>query len=257
MATDGALSALLLASACALGGLLTGILLAGPLVAVPALFASPSLSVSSRLHVWSRLEAETTKLVGSILPLVTASLALCALLARSADPTRRTTYLEDDLGGWIGATATLVAENRRSLFVLAAILTLAVRPYSFGLLTPRVEALKAEERRLLLLGLARGSTGLDRALGRSGWRGASPALEEKCDEQNEAGNGAEENGNGNETDEEDNDLDDEIGNGMPITGTARVKDTDRLILELSRLQLGLAILCGAAFALTVLNFVCS
>lgn len=32
---------------------------------------------------------------------------------------------------------------------------------------------------------------------------------------------------------------------------------DRLILELSRLQLGPAILCGAAFALTVLDLACA
>lgn len=119
--------------------------------------------------------------------------------------------------------------SRQSLFVLAAILTLAVRPYSFGLLTPRIEALKAEEKRLLLLGLARGSTGLDRALGRSGWRGASPALEGEADGQVKARARAEEDGseNGNETDEEDNGLDDEIGNGngVALAGTPRIQDS--------------------------------
>ena len=190
---------------------------------------------------------------------------------------------------------------RQSLFVLAAILTLALRPYSFGLLTPRIEALKAEERRLLLLGLrARSSgghsTGLDRALGRSGWRGASPTPEEQEKWGQEEGNG---NGNGNESDEEDNGFEEDFSEGDEsegLAGVAKVRDSalffpflpprvpamgidypihlrcpsdyafnrpplrcaaDRLILELSRLQLGPAILCGAAFALTVLDLACA
>lgn len=113
---------------------------------------------------------------------------------------------------------------RQSLFVLAAILTLALRPYSFGLLTPRIEALKAEERRLLLLGLqahnSRGhSTGLDRALGRSGWRGASPTPEEQEKRGQEEGNG---NGNGDESDEEDNGFEENLSEGDESEGLAGV-----------------------------------
>ncbi|TKA56847.1 hypothetical protein B0A53_01248 [Rhodotorula sp. CCFEE 5036] len=265
--TDGSLLTCLLISACALSGITTGLLL--PAIAIPALFAAP-LSARGRLHVWSRLEAESSSLVGSLLPLLSGSLALCALLARSAESDATAPALGGG-EGWICGFLVTVAQNRRSLFVLAAILTLALRPYSFGLLTPRIEALEAEERRLLLLGLrarnsSRGTTitGLDRALGRSGWRGASPTLEEQeksVDEKgNENGNGNG-NGNGNESDEEDNGFDSEDlseGDESELqAGVAKVRDTDRLILELSRLQLGPAILCGAAFALTVLDLACA
>ncbi|KWU47046.1 hypothetical protein RHOSPDRAFT_31179 [Rhodotorula sp. JG-1b] len=259
-AVDGSLLTCLLISACALSGITTGLLLVNPLIAVPALFAAP-LSARTRLHVWSRLEAESSSLVGSLLPLLSGSLALCALLARSVERDATTTPRGRE-EGWISRFLVTVAENRRSLFVLAAILTLALRPYSFGLLTPRIEALKAEERRLLLLGLrARSSgghsTGLDRALGRSGWRGASPTPEEQEKWGQEEGNG---NGNGNESDEEDNGFEEDFSEGDEsegLAGVAKVRDTDRLILELSRLQLGPAILCGAAFALTVLDLACA
>ncbi|GAA5983291.1 hypothetical protein JCM10908_000227 [Rhodotorula pacifica] len=259
--TGGSLLTVFVAVACALSGIASGLLLAGPLVAIPALFAAPSLSARSRLHVWSRLEAESTALVGSILPLLTGSLALCALLAQSASPSRaRSDYYEEEVGGWIGGIAALVGENRRSLFVLAAILTLGLRQYSFGLLTPRIEALKAEEKRLLLLGLARTSNGLDRALGRSGWRGASPALE-VVREGRHGENGEEkrrsEGEDGDESDEEDNALLDDMADKGALAGSPKVQDTDRLIIELSRLQFGPAILCGAAFALTVLDLVCA
>ncbi|GAA5962573.1 hypothetical protein JCM8115_002127 [Rhodotorula mucilaginosa] len=266
-ATDGSLLTCLLISACALSGITTGLLLVNSAIAIPALFAAP-LSARARLHVWSRLEAESSSLVGSLLPLLSGSLALCALLARSTESDATAPALGGG-EGWISRFLVTVAQNRRSLFVLAAILTLALRPYSFGLLTPRIEALEAEERRLLLLGLrarnSRGhSTGLDRALGRSGWRGASPTLEEQeksVDEKgNENGNGNG-NGNGNESDEEDNGFDSEDlseGDESELqAGVAKVRDTDRLILELSRLQLGPAILCGAAFALTVLDLACA
>lgn len=160
---------------------------------------------------------------------------------RRREPPRKSSSLSRAPSVAVPAQDSHARSLGQSLFVLAAILTLALRPYSFGLLTPRIEALKAEEKRLLLLGLrarsSRGtSTGLDRALGRSGWRGASPTPEEQekwLDDGN--GNG---NGNGNESDEEDNGCESlsegEEADESELAGLAKVRDSELSFRFLSR-----------------------
>lgn len=94
---------------------------------------------------------------------------------------------------------------RQSLFTIAAVSTLAIRPYTFGLLSPRVELLKTEERRLLL---ERERSGARTALGLGKWRGGSPA-------ESVAG--------GEETDMEDNGIEEEEeGEGGEGTVTEKI-----------------------------------
>ncbi|POY74498.1 hypothetical protein BMF94_2258 [Rhodotorula taiwanensis] len=223
---DPSLFKFLAGASCGMAGVMTGALLALPLVVMPALFASPTGTPRSRLHVWSRLEMETARLIGSAMPVLTAMLALCALLVRSAPPSQG-----------------------RFLFVLATILILAIRPYTFGLLAPRVDALKAEERRLLVQDVTR-ETALGAATGASGWRGATPT-EEVADEETEVWQ---------------NDVGKKLSHESGLTrgsaaatiapGLASEPDlpcetpvnTDRAILELTRLHSGVILLCGATFA---------
>ncbi|BGP48631.1 hypothetical protein JCM10450v2_004507 [Rhodotorula kratochvilovae] len=241
-ATDSTGVLLLRGVVCLLGGLTAGLLLAVPALAVPALFASPHLSPKARLHVWSRLQADTAALAGRLVPLLAAALACCALLVQSAPTAPSST----DAGflGWLAPLPALVAQNRRTLFTIAASLLTALRPYSFGLLTPRIEALKAEERRLLL---RRARSASLSSLGGGGWRGASPTKEYgEWVEQRER--------EAEESDVEDNE---EEGDGDGAGAKAVPLDTDALILELTRLQYGTAVLAGASFALTVLELVCA
>ncbi|GAA6041166.1 hypothetical protein JCM8097_004148 [Rhodosporidiobolus ruineniae] len=248
MAQDDSLALVVLRFfAGGVGGILTGLLLSGPLLTIPSTFTAHSLSSRSRLHLWSRLHHDTTSLTALLLPLLTASLALCALLAHSATPSTSGTACSDF------SLVALVRENRKTLFTLAAVLTLALKPYSFGVLTPRIELLKAEERRLVLerfggSGGAGGSLramdeGTKAALGLGRWRGGSPAGSEK---------GGGEGDGGEETDEEDNGESEEEG----PEGKREKVDTDALIVELSRWQLGTAVLAGAAFGLVLLELVC-
>ncbi|GAA5999885.1 hypothetical protein JCM10207_005956 [Rhodosporidiobolus poonsookiae] len=222
-----------------ISGGLCGVGLYGPLVAVPALLSAADQSRESRLRLWSRLHAETTSLTSLLFPLLTGCLALCALLAHSdpsptgCNPTKTT-------------LCSVIAENRKSLFTLAAVLILALRPYSFGLLNPRIEALKAEERRLALL-LEQRSPGLRAALGQGTWRGASPA-----------GSDVEGEDEGEESDEEDNVVEDVLEEKSGLLGRKKkAPDTDAIIAELSRLQLGAVALSSAAFFLTLLELVCA
>ncbi|GAA5871447.1 hypothetical protein JCM8547_001345, partial [Rhodosporidiobolus lusitaniae] len=216
------------------GGVLTGLLLAGPLLFLPSLDSSAGLSSRSRLYLWSRLHHEQTKQTTLLLlPLLTISLALCALFAHSADPVSAI-----DGSVVLTSLADLVAQNRKSLFTLAAVFILAIRPYTFGLLHSRIELLKSEERRLLLEEASNvGGAGARAALGLGKWRGQSPAGSV----------------DGDESDEEDNVvegvLEREEGEGGKV-------DTDTLIRELSHLQLGTVFLAGGAFFLTLIELVC-
>ncbi|GAA6003678.1 uncharacterized protein JCM10292_000682 [Rhodotorula paludigena] len=226
-------------------GLVTGLIAAWPLVIVPALFSAPHPS-KLRLHAWSSLHDRATLANAHLMPLLTASLALSALVARSAASDLGSAT--QDAAHGLRFVPLIVQSNRRALFIVAASLALALRPYSFGVLAPRVEALKAEERRLVLLRLER-SGGHDRALGTQGWRGASPVDEYsswlRTEEQD-----------GNESDVEDNEERSAEGKeGQAGVGTAPI-DTDALILDLARWQLGAAIIAGASFFLTLLELVC-
>lgn len=181
-------------------------------------------------HVWSRLDFEAKGLVSPLLPLLSAALALCALLVRSDSGRSNGDDLEA-LGPFFYSLGMRIGENRRvspvlavavwvrewhsmlelnspvpqSLYVLASILILAIRPYSFGLITPRRELLKAEERRLLLLSLPRHSA-LDLALGRSTWRGATPTEEEEQGTEVKPEAAWVGRGGGDESADEDNDF---------------------------------------------------
>ncbi|GEM09992.1 hypothetical protein Rt10032_c09g4009 [Rhodotorula toruloides] len=248
--SDDSLLSLLRGLSAFSGGVATGVLLSGPVLAVPALFSTPSLSSRSRLHAWSRLHADTTSLASSLLPILTGSLALCALLAQSLPPRDDALPLTGNVVEWLEAIPSLVSQNRRTLYTLCTILTLAIRPYTFGLLTPRIELLKAEEKRLILLGV----NGLgERAMGRRGWRGASPTREW------EAKVRLRDEGGADESDEEDNGLEDEVGadeTELEESSRSQAVDTDAVILQTSRLQLGTACLSGSAFLFTVLELVC-
>ncbi|GAA6050325.1 hypothetical protein JCM3770_002963 [Rhodotorula araucariae] len=243
-ATDSLGVVLLRTASCMFCGLQAGLLLAGPAVAVPALFtASPTLNPKARLHVWSRLQANTT-LASRVVPLVVAALASCAILVHSAPSTQSTTYSTS--WRWLARLPELVAGNRRTLFTIAASLLIALRPYSFGLLTPRVEALRAEERRLLLACRGRGRATSLSSLGRRGghvWRGASPTREYGEWVQRREREAAEES-----------DVEDNNGEGAPKPAPL---DTDALILELTRLQYGTAVLAIASFMLTAVELVCA
>ncbi|GAA5967776.1 hypothetical protein JCM11641_005763 [Rhodosporidiobolus odoratus] len=212
-----------------LGGVTLGLATSGPLLALPALFTSPGLSSRSRLHFWSRLHQETTTLSSLLLPLLTACLAGCALLARS----------HGEADALQPVLTTLIASNRKSLFTIAAVFILALRPYSFGLLAPRVELLKNEERRLLLQRDPGSLAAL--GLGKGQWRGASPA-----------GSHA-----GHETDAEDSGSDETEAEDGSLNGKRCKVDTDALIRELSRIQLGTVFLAGSAFLLTILELLCA
>ncbi|BGP55724.1 hypothetical protein JCM8202_005711 [Rhodotorula sphaerocarpa] len=241
---SGALLALARAAACAIAGVVSGILLATPLIALPALLSADGLSRRARLHVWSRLDYEAKGLVSPLLPLLSAALALCALLVRS-DSSHSDGDDVAELGPFFYSLGMRIGENRRSLYVLASILILAIRPYSFGLITPRWELLRAEERRLLLLSLPRHSA-LDLALGRSTWRGATPTEEEEQGTEVKPEAAWVGRGGGDESADEDNDFREGVASDSANQSTV---DTDRLIAELARLQLGPAILCGCAFLL--------
>ncbi|TNY23569.1 hypothetical protein DMC30DRAFT_10755 [Rhodotorula diobovata] len=206
--------------ACALGGITAGLLLAGPLLAVPSLFASPHLVPRSRLHVWSRLQADTATATSLLFPLLAALLACCALLVDSAAHTPTPSSQSDiEWLGWL--VVRLVRENRKTLYTTAASLIIALRPFSFGLLTPRTEVLKAEERRLLLERLRSGSGSGSSlaAAGLSGWKGASPTKEY-------AGWVAEREREGEDSDVEDNDGDGGLGLGGGVDGVTPVGPLD-------------------------------
>ncbi|GAA5887955.1 hypothetical protein JCM6882_000814 [Rhodosporidiobolus microsporus] len=240
--TDSLLLLSLRVFTATLGGVATGLLLSGPLLITPTLFTAPGSSSRLRLHLFSRLQSETSSLAALVLPLLTAALGVCALLVQSADP------LPPSHAPSIPSLAALVAENRKTLYTLSAVLTLALRPYSFGLLAPRIELLKAEERRVLLLRSNVNGVGARTALGLSTmgkggmWRGGSPVESE--------GEG------GNESDEEDNAVEEEREDAAAAVGSEKV-DTDALIRELSRLQLGAVVLAGGSFALTLLELGCA
>ncbi|GAA5897972.1 hypothetical protein JCM8208_003209 [Rhodotorula glutinis] len=239
-AADSASLLGLRAMSCVLGGLTAGLLLAVPVLAVPSLFA-PHLPPKSRLHVWSRLQADTAAATSLLFPLLAALLALCALLVESSPPIPRSAAH----GGTslVAPLVRLVIENRKTLFTVSASLIIACRPFSFGLLTPRIEVLKAEERRLVLdrtrAARSRSSLGLS-AMEPGAWKGASPTREYAgwvAQQEKEA--------QGEESDVEDNDLDE-------VTA-----DADTLILELTRLQFGSAFLVGTSFVLTVVELLCA
>ncbi|GAA5833210.1 hypothetical protein JCM9279_001456 [Rhodotorula babjevae] len=252
MAADSASLLGLRALSCGLGGVTAGLLLAVPVLAVPSLFSSPHLPPKSRLHIWSRLQADTAAATSLLFPLLAALLASCALLVESSPPIPRAAAHAGT--GLVAALVRLVTENRKTLYTISASLIIAARPFSFGLLTPRIEVLKAEERRLVLdrtrAARSRSSLGLG-AMDPGAWKGASPTSEyagwvaqrEKEEE-------------GEDSDVEDNDLDD-AGANRAVDGAVAPLDTDSLILELTRLQFGTAFLVGASFVLTVVELLCA
>ncbi|GAA5820655.1 hypothetical protein JCM11251_003097 [Rhodosporidiobolus azoricus] len=220
------------------GGIVTGLLLSGPLLITPVLFTFPLASARIRLHLYSRLTSETTSLSALLLPVLTASLGLCAILVQSADGLPASPVASSS------SLTALIAENRKTLYTLSAVLIVALKPYTFGLLLPRIELLKAEEKRVLLLRSGVNGVGAKKALGAGIWRGASPA--DSGDE------------GGNELDEEDNAFDEgfEEGGARSVVSVEKV-DTDALISELSHLQLGCVVLAGSSFALTLLELCCA
>ncbi|GAA5921665.1 hypothetical protein JCM3775_001753 [Rhodotorula graminis] len=251
-AADSASLLGLRALACGLGGITAGVLLAVPVLAVPSLFACPHLLPKTRLHVWSRLQADTTAATSILLPLLAALLASCALLVESSPPIPRVAaYGSVSL---VSALVRLVVENRKTFYAVSASLIIASRPFSFGLLAPRIEVLAAEERRFVLdrarAARSRSSLGLS-AMEPGAWKGASPTREYAgwvAQQEREA--------QGDESDVEDNDLD-EATAGAAVDGAAAPLDTDTLILELTRLQHGTAVLAGTSFVLTVIELVCA
>lgn len=200
-------------------------------------------------HVWSRLQADTATATSLLFPLLAALLACCALLVDSAAHTPTPSSQSDiEWLGWL--VVRLVRENRKvrwpgftrilrrslervadsaalslspaqTLYTTAASLIIALRPFSFGLLTPRTEVLKAEERRLLLERLRSGSGSGSSlaAAGLSGWKGASPTKEY-------AGWVAEREREGEDSDVEDNDGDGGLGLGGGVDGVTPVGPLD-------------------------------
>lgn len=113
----------------------------------------------------------------------------------------------------------------QTLYALSASLIIASRPFSFGLLTPRIEVLKTEERRLALdrtrAARSRSTLGLS-AMDPGAWKGASPTREYAgwvAQRQKEE--------EGEESDVEDNDLDEPAANGA-VDGAAAPLDSESL-----------------------------
>ncbi|GAA5887831.1 hypothetical protein JCM5296_001782 [Sporobolomyces johnsonii] len=212
---DSPLVASLRLASCALAGLVTGLLLSGPALTAPALFTTSGLNKKDRLleskqYLWSRLHHLTTSLTALLIPLLTASLALSALCAHSSAVT------PSPQGGAFGLVE-LVQSNRKSLFTLAAVLTLALRPYSFALLVPHQDTLKEEERRLAMR-----------------WSGSLSPVDSEAE-------------------------DEDLSSGKESMASALGKrvDSDALISELTRLQLGTVVLAGSTFALTLVELICA
>ncbi|BGP16644.1 hypothetical protein JCM10213v2_004646 [Rhodosporidiobolus nylandii] len=186
------------------------------------------MSAKSRLNLWSSLERNSSSLSSLLLPLLSATLAVCALLVQSVDSSSE------------HGLRTLVAENRKSLYTASAALLLALRPYSFGLLAPRIEVLRAEERRILL---ERDPTARAMGMAKGQWRGLSPA-----------GSEAE----GEDSDEEDNGAANCDGEKTALLNGRKPKvDTDALIRELAALQLAAVLFPAASFALALLGLACA
>ncbi|GAA5857873.1 hypothetical protein JCM1840_000945 [Sporobolomyces johnsonii] len=207
---DSPLVASLRLASCALAGLVTGLLLSGPALTGPAVFTTSGLTSRNRLNLWSRLHHLTTSLTALLIPLLTASLALSALFAHSSAVT------PSPQSGAFGLVE-LVQSNRKSLFTLAAVLTLALRPYSFALLVPHQDTLKEEERRLAMR-----------------WSGSLSPVDSEAE-------------------------DEDLSSGKETMASALGKrvDSDALISELTRLQLGTVVLAGSTFALTLVELICA
>ncbi|GAA5969898.1 hypothetical protein JCM21900_004185 [Sporobolomyces salmonicolor] len=230
---DAPLVAFLRLASCALAGLVTGLLLSGPALAAPAVFSTSGLTSKDRLSLWSRLHYLTTSLTALLIPLLTASLALSALCAQPSDvPLPRH-------NGSLGLVE-IVQSNRKSLFTVAAVLTLALRPYSFALLVPYQDTLKEEERRLAMR-----------------WSGSLSPVDSEAEDENPS-SGTEKIARALEKRV---DSASDSSPGPPCQGKREpdpvVASGDALISELTRLQLGTVVLAGSTFALTLIELICA
>ncbi|GAA6060996.1 hypothetical protein JCM10212_000682 [Sporobolomyces blumeae] len=195
-----------------------GFLASWPLVALPAVSSAIGLNSTDRLRIWIQYHRRITPIMSLLMPLLTITLALSALFVQS-DPG------SGSAGAVESSVAHLVRENRKSLFLTAAILTLAHRPYAFSFLVPRQDILVEQDRKILM-----------RFTGKS----LSPVESE--DEDDVLVGGFDPLGG--------------VSEKTALRGITRRVDTDEVMRDLSNLQMGSVVLSTLTFVLTLVELVC-
>ncbi|GAA6022929.1 hypothetical protein JCM11491_006632 [Sporobolomyces phaffii] len=201
-----------------LSGALIGIATTWPVLVYPALSNTLGFSAHDRFSFWTSYHRRVTPITSLLLPLLTVTLSLSALFA----PSLAGLAPNSDKAGSLDLVA-FVKSSRKSLFIVAAILTLAHRPYNFTFLVPRQDVLFEYERHH--------ATGY-------GARSFSPVT---SDEDDRDDYGAYEGFDATEK--------------TPLH-TRHLVDTDQVVQELTTFQFGTVVLSSLTFVLTLVELVC-
>ncbi|GAA5989098.1 hypothetical protein JCM5350_003595 [Sporobolomyces pararoseus] len=193
-----------------------GISLFWPLIVFPALVNTIGFNSQDRFRFWKSYNQRISPINSLLLPLLTITLSLSALFAQSVPFVG---------GGGEGNIIQVVKTSRKSIFIIAAILTLAHKPYNFTFLVPRRELLIEYDRRRI-----------ERFTGAS----LSPVDSEDEEEEEQVQNRY-------------HSFDEKRGlNGV---GTSRL-DTDEIIRDLTKFQYGSVLLATLTFLLILVELIC-
>ncbi|GAA5874824.1 hypothetical protein JCM16303_002998 [Sporobolomyces ruberrimus] len=123
-----------------LAAALFGLAMTWPVLVLPALSETIAFSSKDRFRFYKSYHRRITPINSLLLPLLTVTLSLSALFAQSVD--------ESALSKPASSLALFdfVKTSRKSIFIIAAILTLAHRPFNFTFLVPRQDLLVEYER---------------------------------------------------------------------------------------------------------------
>ncbi|GAA5950687.1 hypothetical protein JCM3765_000579 [Sporobolomyces pararoseus] len=183
-----------------------------PLIVFPALENTIGFSSQDRFRFWKSYNQRIAPINSLLLPLLTITLSLSALFAQSLANVPSSPNESDSLGEF----AHVIRSSRKSIFIIAAILTLAHKPFNFTFLVPRRELLAEYDRRRI-----------ERFTGRS----LSPV---------------------NSEDEDFDSFDEKRG----LNGATLRIDTDEVIRELTKFQYGSVVLATLTFILTLAELIC-
>ncbi|GAA5925595.1 uncharacterized protein JCM15063_005068 [Sporobolomyces koalae] len=129
---------------CLLASTLLGIGSAWPALVWPALSQVLGLGAQDRFRFWVTYQRRTSSITSLLLPLLTLTLSLSALLAESSLDAALPADTEPSM-----VLVHAIRSNRKSLFIVAAVFTLAHRTYSSTFIVPREEFLFEHDRKQL------------------------------------------------------------------------------------------------------------